>query len=54
MEFFNALEKRLLVAFGLLHHATLRTPTVTIDADSLAYADFLIGQLVPSTAGCNE
>ncbi|MCY4122280.1 MAG: hypothetical protein OXG72_15320 [Acidobacteria bacterium] len=46
MEFFNAPEKRLLVARGLLQHATLRNPTVTIDADSLAYADFLIGRLV--------
>ena len=53
MEFFNALEKRLLVAFGLLQHATLRNPTVTIDADSLAYADFLIAQLVTSTPGEN-
>lgn len=45
MEFFNALEKRLLAARGLLEHATLRNPTVTIDEDSLAYADFLIAQL---------
>ena len=45
MEFFNALEKRLLAARGLLEHPTLRNPTVTIDEDSLAYADFLIGQL---------
>ena len=45
MEFFNALEKRLLAARGLLEHPTLRNPTVTIDEDSLAYADFLIAQL---------
>ena len=37
---------RLLVARGLLQHPTLRTPTVTIDTDSLAYADFLIAQLL--------
>ena len=46
MEFFNALEKRLLAARGLLEHPTLRNPTVTIDEDSLAYADFLIGRLL--------
>ena len=49
MEFFNALEKRLLVALGLLDHATLRNPTVTIDADSLAYADFLIARLMANS-----
>ncbi len=50
MEFFNALEKRLLVARGLLEHTTLRKPTVTIDADTLAYADFLASRLINASA----
>lgn len=50
MEFFNAMEKRLLVARSLLPHDTLRCPTVTIDGDTLNYADTLIHQIIAQSS----
>ena len=48
MEFFNALSA---CSWPSACSTRQRNPTVTIDADSLAYADFLIGQLVSNVHG---
>ena len=46
MEFFNAFEKRLLVARGVLASATMRSPTITVDPDTLRYGDLLMARLL--------
>lgn len=53
MEFFNLMEKRLLVRMGVLEHATLRNPTLAPDADTLAYADWLSEALVEAAETLN-
>jgi dihydrodipicolinate synthase/N-acetylneuraminate lyase len=53
MEFFNLMEKRLLVRRGVLEHDTLRRPTLTPDADTLAYADLLGEALVEAAETLN-
>ena len=53
MEFFNFMEKRLLVRLGVLEHDVLRNPTLAPDADTLAYADWLADELVRTTSKSN-
>jgi 4-hydroxy-tetrahydrodipicolinate synthase len=50
MELFLHVEKRLLQRMGLLTYACVRDITITPDADSMAYGEFLIDQLSPMLA----
>ncbi len=47
MELFLHIEKRLLQRMGLIRSAAVRDITITPDADSLEYGDWLIEQLLP-------
>jgi 4-hydroxy-tetrahydrodipicolinate synthase len=47
MELFLHVEKRLLQRLGVIRSATVRDITITPDADSLEYGDWLIEQLLP-------
>ena len=46
IESYNYLEKRLLIRRGLIMASHVRRPTITLDPDSAAYADFLIDRVV--------
>jgi dihydrodipicolinate synthase/N-acetylneuraminate lyase len=48
MELFLHIEKRLLQRMGLIRSAKVRDITITPDADSLEYGEWLIEQLLPS------
>ncbi len=46
IESYNYLEKRLLIRRGLLRASHVRRPTITLDSDSAAYAEFLIDRVL--------
>jgi 4-hydroxy-tetrahydrodipicolinate synthase len=52
IESYNYLEKRLLVRRGLLRASHIRRPTVTLDAERDAYADFLIERVLEAIEAC--
>ncbi|MBI4012438.1 MAG: dihydrodipicolinate synthase family protein [Candidatus Rokubacteria bacterium] len=46
IESYNYLEKKLLIRRGLIRASHVRKPTITLDPDSAAYADFLIERVM--------
>jgi 2-keto-3-deoxy-L-arabinonate dehydratase len=50
IESYNYLEKRLLIRRSLLRASHVRRPTITLDPDSAAYADFLIDRVLEAIA----
>lgn len=52
IESYNYLEKRLLIRRGLLRTSHVRRPTITLDADSSAYAEFLIERVLEAVELC--
>lgn len=50
LELFLHVEKRLLKAMGLIRSAYVREATIALDADTEAYAEWLISQVLPNVA----
>jgi 4-hydroxy-tetrahydrodipicolinate synthase len=54
VESLNYLEKELLVRRGVLRAAHVRRPTITLDTDSRAWADFLMDRALATIAECER